>query len=228
MTRGALQWAATALYRQQQHMHMLEEPAVAGRSIAAASRSMLMVPSLSSAGAPNLAPRGGDGQASARQRRACPTLRHDGLQGTVRAGLGGLVGWFDLGEVEWVGVAVATLAAFVVGFLWYHPRVFGAAWARLLDVELDDLRGGIAAKAVTAVVALAVTSVVMCVLMAELLVTSISAGLVFGAVVALVFRLLWGVFHGAYDYRPLPLTLLDAAHDVVALAVIGAVLGAFL
>jgi len=137
------------------------------------------------------------------------------------------VGWFDLGDVRWLGVAVATLAAFMVSFLWHDPRGLGTAWARRAGVDLAQARAGMAAR-VTAVVAFAVTAVVMFVVQAELLVVSVGGGLVFGAAVGLVLRLLWSALHGANEFRPIALTLLDGAHDVVALAVIGAVVGAFL
>jgi hypothetical protein len=138
------------------------------------------------------------------------------------------VGWFGLGDVEWLGVAVATLAAFIVGFVWYHPRALGTAWARLANVDLAELRAGVATRAPIAVVALAATAVFMNVLQAELLVVSLTGGLMFGAFVGLVLRLLWALFHDAYEFRPMGLTVINAAHDIVALAVIGAVVGAFL
>ena len=136
--------------------------------------------------------------------------------------------WFDLGEVAWLGVAIATLAAVIVGFLWYHPRGLGTAWARVAGIEPAELRSGRAIRGVVAVIVLAVTAVGMCVLQAELLVVSIAGGLAFGAVIGLVLRLGWSALHGEYESRPVPLTLIDGAHDVVALAIIGAVLGAFL
>ena len=136
--------------------------------------------------------------------------------------------WFDVGEISWLGVAIATLAAFIVGFVWYHPRGLGTAWARVAGIDIDDLRSGVAVRGIVAVIVLAVTAAVMCVLQAELLVVSIVGGLAFGAVIGLVLRLAWSALHGEYESRPVPLTLIDGAHDVVALAIIGAVLGAFL
>ena len=137
------------------------------------------------------------------------------------------MGWFDPGEVRWLAVAVATLAAFVVSFLWYHPRALGTAWARHAGVDGEGARAAVAPRIMAAVV-FAVTAAVMCVVQAELLVVSVGGGLLFGAGIGLLLRLLWGAFHGAHEARPAPLMLIDAAHDVVALAVIGAVVGAFL
>jgi len=138
------------------------------------------------------------------------------------------MGWFSIGDVTWLGVAVATLAAFIVTFAWYHPRGLGTAWARLAGVDLAQMRSGMAPRAVTTVLILALTAVVFCVLQAELLATSVIGGLLFGAFVGLVLRLAWGFLHGAYESRPAMLTVIDGAHDVVALGVVGAVLGAFL
>jgi len=138
------------------------------------------------------------------------------------------VGWFGLGEVVWLGVAVATVAGFIVGYLWYHPRGLGTVWSRLAGVSLEDLRAALVPRSIVSVVVLALTAVVLNVLQAELLVVSVLGGALFGAFVALIFRLAWGLLHGAHESRPVALTIIDSAHDVVALAAIGAVIGAFL
>ena len=195
----------------------------AGISMGAALRSMLMVPSPfmcrcgQSTAVPLVGASTGDGLASARQRRACPTLRHHGR-----------MAWFDLGDVSWLGVAVATLAAFTFSFVWYHPRALGTVWARAVGADFADLRARVATRGAVAVVVLAATATVMCVLQAELLVVSIGGGLLFGAVLGALLRLAWGLMHGENESRPIALTVIDGVHDVLALALIGAVLGAFL
>ena len=136
--------------------------------------------------------------------------------------------WFDLGDVTWLGVAIATLAAFTFSFVWYHPRALGSTWARAAGVDVADLRAGAARRGALAVVVFAATAAVMCVLQAELLVVSIVGGLAFGAVLGVLLRFAWSVMHGEKESRPLALTAIDGVHDVVALALIGAVLGSFL
>lgn len=136
--------------------------------------------------------------------------------------------WFDLGDVRWVGVLIASLAAFLVGFAWFHERALGAAWARLAGVDLAEQRDGQTRRLVVGFIVTAITVVFMNVLMAELLVTSVVGGAVFGAAIGLVMRLLNHVFHDAFENRPGALTLINGGHDVFALAAAGAVLGAFL
>ncbi|MDH3263949.1 MAG: DUF1761 domain-containing protein [Paracoccaceae bacterium] len=38
--------------------------------------------------------------------------------------------------VSWLGVIVGAVAAFVAGWIWYSPKVFGTKWAEGLGVEL--------------------------------------------------------------------------------------------
>ena len=136
--------------------------------------------------------------------------------------------WFDLGDVRWVRVLVASLAAFLVGFLWFHERALGAAWARLAGLDLDAQREGRVRRLAIGFVITLVTAVFMNVLMAELLVTSVVQGALFGAAIGIVMRLLNQVFHDLFEDRPWGLTAIDGLHDVLALAAAGAVLGAFL
>jgi Protein of unknown function (DUF1761) len=38
--------------------------------------------------------------------------------------------------VSWVGVVVGAVASFLVGWLWYSPKVFGTKWAEGTGVDL--------------------------------------------------------------------------------------------
>ena len=45
-------------------------------------------------------------------------------------------------EVSWLAVIVATVLSFVLGGLWYSPRVFGARWAEGCGVDLESEDAG--------------------------------------------------------------------------------------
>jgi len=45
-------------------------------------------------------------------------------------------------EVSWLAVIVATVLSFVMGGLWYSPRVFGARWAEGCGVDLESEDAG--------------------------------------------------------------------------------------
>ncbi len=41
-------------------------------------------------------------------------------------------------NVSWLAVITGAVAAFVIGWLWYSPKVFGTKWAEGVGVELGD------------------------------------------------------------------------------------------
>ena len=45
-------------------------------------------------------------------------------------------------EVSWLAVIVATVLSFLLGGLWYSPRVFGARWAEGCGVDLESEDAG--------------------------------------------------------------------------------------
>ena len=41
-------------------------------------------------------------------------------------------------NVNWLAVCVGAVAAFLVGWLWYSPKLFGTKWAEGVGVTLND------------------------------------------------------------------------------------------
>jgi hypothetical protein len=44
----------------------------------------------------------------------------------------------NFAEINWLAVAVGTVVAFLVGWAWYSPRVFGKKWAEGSGVALGS------------------------------------------------------------------------------------------
>ncbi|MBL7766071.1 MAG: DUF1761 domain-containing protein [Chitinophagaceae bacterium] len=44
-------------------------------------------------------------------------------------------------EINWLIVASAALIPLIVGFIWYHPAVFGKAWMKAAGVPEDAAKG---------------------------------------------------------------------------------------
>lgn len=135
--------------------------------------------------------------------------------------------WFTPSNIEWWAVILATVSTFVVGFGWYHERVLGAVWLRLAGLTDDELAAAPPTRFVAAGVVGLVMSLVLNVLMVELSVLSVGGGALFGAFLGLVFRAGNVVIHNGFELRPMGLTVVDALHDVFSLAVVGAIIGAF-
>lgn len=45
-------------------------------------------------------------------------------------------------EINFLAMAVASLATLVVGFIWYHPKVFGTVWMQASGLTEDKLKNG--------------------------------------------------------------------------------------
>lgn len=45
----------------------------------------------------------------------------------------------ELDMVNWLAVGVGTIVAFLVGWAWYSPMLFGKKWAEGSHVELDNI-----------------------------------------------------------------------------------------
>lgn len=137
------------------------------------------------------------------------------------------MGWIDFGAVTWWAVLVAFVAAFVIGWFWYSPQGFFPVWARLGKISDDDMKNanmGIAFGGT--VVGNLLGVVLVALLMPALGVEGWLAGLGFGALVGLVFRGGAHAIHNGFATRHPGVTLIDLAHDTIALAMVGAILGA--
>ena len=44
----------------------------------------------------------------------------------------------DFSNVNWLAVIVGTIVSFLVGWLWYSPKLFGKKWAEGSGVSLDS------------------------------------------------------------------------------------------
>ena len=45
-------------------------------------------------------------------------------------------------EMNWIAILVAALTTLVVGFVWYHPKVFGTIWMKETGLTQNELEKG--------------------------------------------------------------------------------------
>lgn len=64
-------------------------------------------------------------------------------------------------ELNWTAVIVGTVAAFLIGWLWYSPRLFGKGWAEGSNVDLESADGMPMFAMATQVVALFLLAMVI-------------------------------------------------------------------
>lgn len=135
-----------------------------------------------------------------------------------------------LGKLNWWAIALATLSSFVVGYLWYDKRAFGTAWMKLVGLSQKQINSsqGAANTFTSTAVASLLGAITLGYLMIALGISGFLDGLVFGATMGAVFRLGGHVIHNGFSKRPAALTAIDGGHDIIALAVAGALLGVWM
>ncbi len=133
-----------------------------------------------------------------------------------------------LAQVNWLAVLLAFISSMVVGFVWYMPAVLGRRWMQAIGKTEEDLKNidGGPGIWVPMMLASALTSVLLAVLASALELDTWWSGALFGLIVAVVFRAGGHVIHNGFAGRPSTVTVIDSGHDVVALAIAGAIIGA--
>jgi hypothetical protein len=133
-----------------------------------------------------------------------------------------------ISQVNWLAVLLAFIATMVIGFIWYLPAVLGNRWMAAIGKTEDDLKniGGGAGIWLPMMAAAAFTVILLAVLIGRLELDNAFAGALFAFVAALVFRAGGHLIHNGFAGRPAAVTLIDSGHDLLAMTVSGAIIGA--
>ena len=133
----------------------------------------------------------------------------------------------DVSQLNWLAVLLAVAASMAIGFVWYMPAVLGNRWMAAIGKTEEDLKNisGGAGIWLPMMLAAALTAVLLAVLIARLGLDNAVAGGLFALVAGLVFRAGGHVIHNGFAGRPAAVTLIDSGHDLVAMAVSGAIIG---
>ncbi len=130
----------------------------------------------------------------------------------------------SLPHVNYVGVVAATVAAMVLGFVWYHPKVFGTAWMKLIGKKMEDLKAG----AQTAYLFMAILAIVEAWVLAMLL--TLTNALRFRDAWMLGFWIWLGFVATSFgsliifEGRPRNLYLINVGYHLVSILLMGTVL----
>ncbi|HSX29155.1 MAG TPA: DUF1761 domain-containing protein [Candidatus Saccharimonadales bacterium] len=132
-------------------------------------------------------------------------------------------------EVNWLAVVLATLSTMVVGSVWYTPKVFGNTWMRLVHLDRKKaqtagLRPILITLAVSFISAYVLAHVVYLAhffFNNSFLLDSLSTAFwLWLGMTAARF-----ITHDAFEGRPVALTVINVAHELVTFLVMGLVIG---
>lgn len=134
-------------------------------------------------------------------------------------------------EVNYFAVLLAMLSSMVVGSVWYAQSVFGKTWAKLARVDMKNSK----ASAMKPILVTMVVSLLTAYVLAHVAYLShvFFKNSFLQDSLATAFWLWLGltaarfITHDAFEGRPAKLTLLNCAHELVTLLVMGLVIGLF-
>ncbi|UVJ38466.1 DUF1761 domain-containing protein [Arthrobacter sp. CJ23] len=131
-------------------------------------------------------------------------------------------------QINWLAVLLAFVSSMVIGFVWYMPAVLGRRWMQAIGKTEEDLKNMEAGAGIwiPMMVAAALTSILLAVFISKLGLDNALAGGWFALVVAVIFRAGGHVIHNGFAGRPAAVTVIDSGHDILAMTVAGAIIGA--
>lgn len=128
-------------------------------------------------------------------------------------------------ELNWLAVLAGTVAAFVVGAVWYSQAVFGKQWMKGAGLtEKETKNADMVTPMVGGVVTTLISTIGLAVLFDVLALEGVLNGALLGAMVAVAFVVTNKVMHNLFEQKPSDYMLITISGDIVALAVAGAVL----
>lgn len=134
-------------------------------------------------------------------------------------------------EINWLAVLVATVASLIAVGAWYTNTTFGPAWRKLTGVTVQDSERGGNKPMILAVVANAVTALVMA---AAITITagyfdnsSLWLALLVGLVTWLAFSATTLLTHNAFEQKPDKLTLINNGYQLALFLILALVIGLF-
>lgn len=132
-----------------------------------------------------------------------------------------------LADVNWIAVAVATLAYFALGAAWYIAPPIAKVWARAGGIEVDPEQGPDPMVFVWTLVVYAVIATATAMLAVATGTETAGEGAVLGGGVGVGYLVASAAVSAIYDQKPEPLNYLwvNGVFNLIGLVVVGAILG---
>lgn len=132
-------------------------------------------------------------------------------------------------QVNWLAIVLAMVSSMVVGTIWYAKPVFGDKWAKMVGLDDKKMKEG-SGKAIGITV---VVSLITAYVLAHVTYLSnayfansfMQDALMTAFWVWLGFTAARFITHDAFEQRPMKLTAMNIAHELVTFMVMGAIIG---
>jgi hypothetical protein len=139
------------------------------------------------------------------------------------------MGCFDvLGQVNYLAVFACTVAAMILGSLWYSPVLFGNAWMKAVGLKKEDINKGDAFKSMLSTVILAfIGALVLATFILMTGTTKIFMGVHIGFLVAIGFISPVMLMNTLYEKRSIKAWWIHTFYQLLVFMINGAILTAW-
>lgn len=122
-----------------------------------------------------------------------------------------------LGNLNWLHLLVAAIAYFALGAAWYSPVLFSKAWAKAIQLNMDDpnAKKGMGALMVGSFLMMCVTVIALGIIQQKIPAVGISGAMKVGLFFGLCFSSMGIGISYIYQRKPLVLYLIDCGYHIV-------------
>lgn len=135
----------------------------------------------------------------------------------------------NFADLNWTGVIISAVTTFILGFTWYHWKVFGKAWATALGMskeEADNLEG-MGGAFIFSIVSGIVKAIFLALLIEGLGIHEPINGLFIGLVIGAAFVSSSIIYQDSFARRSPTVSYINSLHVIVELSLIGAIYSCF-
>jgi len=119
--------------------------------------------------------------------------------------------------INWIAVAVAAVAYFVLGALWYSKILFAPKWIAYLKIDINDpnAKKGVGLMFGGSLVMMFVSSLAVAILAGRLELSGWMSGVKLGAFIGVCFCMTTIAINYLYEKKPLGLFLINGGYQLV-------------
>ena len=119
-------------------------------------------------------------------------------------------------HINWLAVIVAGIAYFMLGGLWYSKVLFGAKWAALQKIDMNDpnVKKGVATMTFYSFLLMLLTVIGLAIFVVRLDLTMISSGVKLGLVTGLFFSVTAVSISFLYERKPSALYFISGGYQL--------------
>jgi hypothetical protein len=126
-------------------------------------------------------------------------------------------------ELNWLAIAVATLAWFAFSAIWYSIPPLSKAWARAAKVDTEAEGPPLALLFIPTLIGYFVTTVVIALLVRGMGTETLNDGIVLGVVLGIGFGVVGAVVSQVYEGKGSTYWLINGVNAVIAYAIVTAI-----